>query len=207
MKEKKCEGIVLQSYPFKEAQRIVHLFTPDQGVIHLITQRLSLKRPQQVNLATSLCRGQYVYRQNRSKLCTLIDGSILNLHLPLRQSLHLLKISGNMLQAIHSTQLTKKPTLRLYHLLRTYLEKLPLSPDSLYLSFQLKLLKYEGQLAFERPYIHLTQGEYALTESEWSYLLILAEGRAFSVLEQLQLPPSFIKKMGELLQYAMRLLP
>jgi|GEM_PF-2464476 len=203
MKESKCEGIVLKSYPFKEEQRIIHLFTPDQGVIHLITRNLSLKKPQHVNLATPLCRGHYVYRKNRSALCTFVDGSILNLHLPLRSSLRLLKLSGLMLQTIHTTQLPEKPHPQLYHLLRAYLEKLPLSPESLWLSFQFKLLKYEGQFFFDKPYIRLAQGMYQLTESEWPYFLTLVEGRAFSVLCQLHLPVSFKKRMEDLLQAEM----
>ncbi|CCB89786.1 DNA repair protein RecO [Simkania negevensis] len=193
MKENKSEGIVLKSFAYKETERILHLFTHDQGIIHLIVKHLSPKKPQRINLSTPLCRGQYVYRKGKSDLYTLLDGSILNLHLPLRQSLKQLTIGGKMLQAIHDTQLPEKPAPQLYNLLAAYLKNLPLSPENLWASFQLKLLKHEGLISFSKPQINSALGIHTLTEEEWNHFLLLAEGRDFSTLTAFT-PPESLKK-------------
>jgi len=193
MKENKSEGIVLKSFAYKETERILHLFTPDQGIIHLIAKHLSPKKPQRVNLTTPLCRGQYVYRKGKSDLYTLIDGSILNLHLPLRQSLKELTLGGKMLQAIHDTQLPEKPAPKLYELLAAYLKKLPLAPETLWASFQLKLLKHEGFISFAKPHIKSIEGTHTLNEDEWNHFLLLSEGRDFPTLTAFT-PPESLKK-------------
>ena len=198
MKENKCEGIVIKSYAFKETERIIHLFTPDQGIIHLIVKHLSPKKPQRVNLTTPLCQGQYIYRKGKSDLYSFIDGSILNLHLPLRQSLSELTLGGKMLQAIHDTQLPEKPAPKLYQLLSAYLKKLPLAPASIWTSFQLKLLKHEGHISFEKPHIKSIHGIHTLTSEEWSHFLLLSEARDFSTLTAFTPPESLQKNVEDI---------
>jgi len=198
MKENKCEGIVLKSYAFKETERILHLFTPDQGIIHLIVKHLSPKKPQRVNLATPLCQGQYLYRQGKSDLYSFIDGSILDMHLPLRQSLEKLTIGGKMLQAIHDSQMPEKPAPKLYQLLSAYLKKLPLAPVAIWTSFQLKLLKHEGLISFEKPYIKSANGTHALSSDEWSHFLLLLESRDFSTITTFTPPESLQKSVEDI---------
>ena len=44
MEEQKVEGIVLKTVPFKENDRILTLYTPQQGVMSLYVQGLSKKK-------------------------------------------------------------------------------------------------------------------------------------------------------------------
>ena len=88
MNEEKTEGIVLKAIPFKENDRILSLFTPDRGVMSLYVRGLSKKKPALVNLTTPLCRAEYHFRKGRSDLYRFIDGTILDLHLPMRRSYH-----------------------------------------------------------------------------------------------------------------------
>lgn len=198
MKENKCEGIVLKSYAFKEKERIIHLFTPDHGVIHLIAKHLSPKKPHRLNLTTPLCEGSYIFRKGKSHLYSLIDGSIFTLHLPLRQSLENLNLGGKMVRAVHATQLPEKPAPKLYYLLSAYLKKLPLAPESIWTSFQLKLLKHEGRLLLEKPRVKLAETSYIWTNEEWNYLTLLSEGRNFSTLTAFTPPQSFQKRVDTL---------
>lgn len=181
-KEEKVEGIVLKSFAYKETERILHLFTPQYGIIHLIVKHLSPKKPQRVNLTTPLCQGEYVFRKGKSDLFSFIDGSILDLHLSLRQSLSTLTLGGKMLQAIQDSQLPETPTPKLYQLLSAYLKKLPLAPEALWASFQLKLLKHEGLISFAKPHVKSGQETHTFSDEEWSQLLFLAEGREFAPL-------------------------
>jgi DNA repair protein RecO len=198
MKENKCMGIVLKSYAFKETERIIHLFTEEQGIIHLIVKRLSPKQTAKINLTTPLCFGEYVYRKGKSDLYTLIDGTILNLHLPLRQSLQTLMIGAKMLETIHSSQFPENPTPRLYHLLLAYLKKLSLAPETMWTSFQLKFLKHEGHISYIKPYIHSSEGSLEISSEDWPYFLLLLEGRDFSTLTSFS-PPSTLQKQIETL--------
>ena len=200
MKACKSEGIVLKSYAYKDRERVIHLFTPDRGIVHLIVKNLSVKNPQRVNLTTPLCRGEYVYYQGKSEIYRFVEGSILNLHLALRASLKLLKLSANMLHTIHASQLPQKPSPKLYQLLLSYLKKLPLSPESLWMSFHLKLLKQEGLLSFQKPDIRFAHTSYSLNEEEWLVFILLLEGRDFSLLEGLSPPKSLREKIENVLR-------
>jgi len=186
--EEKCEGIILKSYAYKETERILHLFTKDLGIIHLVIKHLSPRKPQRINLATPLCQGQYVLRKGKSDLFSFLDGSIIDLHLPLRQTLLTLETGGRMLRAIHDSQLPEKPAPLLYKLLSLYLKKLPLGPQTLLTSFQLKLLIHEGLISFEKPHLNYSGGTLTLNAEEWPILFLLAHGRDFETL--ISLSPS-----------------
>ena len=108
MSERREEGIVLKSTPFKDADRIVTVFTPNQGVLSFIVKRLSKNRPAMVNLTTPLCRGEFIFKTGRSQLHRFIDGTILDLHLPLRQSYERLDYGAKMLSAILTSQMPQE---------------------------------------------------------------------------------------------------
>jgi DNA repair protein RecO (recombination protein O) len=201
MKQVRSEGIVLHSFDYKERERIVSVFTLKEGMISLIIKRLSKNKPALINLTSPLCQAEFLYQKGKSDLYRFIDGTILNLHLPLRRSYHHLQYGGKMIQAIRSSQMPGKRAPALYCLLLSYLKKLPEfeKPEILWTSFQLKLLKHEGLLSLtkqcttckEKPALRLVEGEsfcpscapsssYPFSEKEWAELFILTHSRTFA---------------------------
>ncbi|MEM8727347.1 MAG: DNA repair protein RecO [Chlamydiota bacterium] len=220
MDDEKTEGIVLKAVSFKENDRILSLFTPDQGIVSLYVRGLSKKKPALANLTTPFCRGEYLFRKRRSDLYRFVDGTILDLHLPLRCSYSHLESAGKMLRAISKSQLPGKKATALYHLLASYLKKLPeaLFPNTLRASFALKLLKYEGLLAIDETCLccgnnracHISEGEsrcdgctapasLSFSDLDWKTLQILSHIRSFSPLLTLELPTPLIQAIDTLL--------
>lgn len=223
MGEERGEGIILKSTDYKESNRILSIFTPHAGIISVIVKRISKKKPTLINLTSPLCRAEFVYRKGRSQLYSFIDGTILDLHLPLRHSYKHLQTAGNMLSAIATTQFPEKPVPVLYHLLLSYLKKLPTfsKPEVLFASFKLKLLKHEGLLSItetcnlcqKRNARTLAEGEslcltcaphgsYPFSEEEWKALLVLFEARTFEALLPLNLSDSLQKGIDICFQIA-----
>jgi DNA repair protein RecO (recombination protein O) len=218
MHEKRVEGIVLKAIPFKESDRILSIFTPDRGIISLFVKRISKSRPAMVNLTTPLCRAEFVFRKGRSDLYRFIDGSILDLHLNLRQSYKHLEYGAKMLGAISTSQMPGKAAPSLYLLLLTYLKQLATFPDlpTLWASFQLKLLKHEGLLALEKSCsvcgkeaLRIVEGESRCTEcvdnlsfpfskKEWEHLLLLFHAKQFDTFKHLRVDPVLIKGIDAL---------
>ena len=142
----KTQGITLQSIPYKDRQRIISVFTKDQGIISLIIKGLSEKKPAYLSLTTPFCLAEIIYRKGRSDIYFLQDASIIDENLLLRKDLSYIKSAYLMAKAILDSQLPHKQATSLYQLLNTYLKKIPsmTSQDSLVISFLLKLLKHEG---------------------------------------------------------------
>jgi DNA repair protein RecO (recombination protein O) len=147
MHEEKTEGIVLRSQDFKERHRIITLFTP-QGLISLIVKSISRKNTRLLSLTTPFCHGEYHYRRGHSELLRFHDGTILDDHFNLRQSLNSLQTAGALANAVLTSQMPGKPSPALFLLYKSYHKQVPVFSDggALLSSFYLKLLKYEGLL-------------------------------------------------------------
>src|SRR5688572_23235267 len=139
MNEQQMEGIVLRTVPHKETDRILTIFTPEQGVISLYARGLSKNKPALLNLTTPLCQAEFVFQKRGGDLYRFIDGTILNLHLSIRRSYSHLEHGGKMLLAILNSQLPGKSAPALYALLLSFLNKLPHAsrPETVWASFQL----------------------------------------------------------------------
>lgn len=213
MEERRTEGVVLRATPFKENDRILSVLTPDRGILSLYVRGLSKSKPQGVNLATPLCRAEFVFKKGKSDLHRFLDGTILDLHLPLRQSYRHLEAGGKMLNAILKTQMPGKNSHALYLLLTSFLKKLSEAtyPETFWTTFLIKLLKHEGLLeisptclACSLPARYIVSGEsrckdhsqgegFVFKEEEWMLLLTLFETRSFDTLLTLQLPTPLMK--------------
>lgn len=213
MEEKRAEGVVLRATPFKENDRILSVFTPDHGVVSLYVRGLSKSKPQGVNLATPLCRAEFVFKKGKSDLYRFLDGSILDMHLDLRRSYRHLEVGGKMLSALLKTQLPGKDSHALYHLLTGFLKHLSKGnfPETFWTTFQMKFLKHEGLLdisteclSCSAPARVIAEGEslcetcsqgkgIPFTKDEWKILTILFDIRTFEPLLALELPSSIAK--------------
>lgn len=208
MNERCVEGIVLQSCPFRDSGRILHVFTAERGVITLFIKDLSKKRLIMVNLTSPLCRAQFIFRKGRSDLHHLIDGTVVDPHIKLRRSYTRLQLAGKMLRAITTSQMPGKPTPSLYALLANYLRQLAhfCDPISLWTSFQLKVLQHEGILSLDTTCLccHkerascITQGESRcikcnseatphFSSKEWSVLLQFFRAKKFEELKKFKI--------------------
>lgn len=218
MHEEKTEGIVLRSQDFKERHRIITLFTP-QGLISLIVKSISRKNTRLLSLTTPFCHAEYHYRRGNSELLRFHDGTILDDHFNLRQSLSSLQTAGALANAILTSQLPDKPSPALFVLYKSYHKQVPCFPNpaALLASFYLKLLKHEGLLTVtshcasceEAPACqlyngeslcgrHNTQGAMQFLPAEWKLLLSLDNAQQFSALRSLTLPPPLSQKIGTL---------
>ncbi|MCB1110669.1 MAG: DNA repair protein RecO, partial [Chlamydiia bacterium] len=208
MQESQVEGVVLRATPFKEKDRILTLLTPDRGVMNLYVRGLSKAKPTGVSLTTPLCRGEFVFKKGRTDLYHFIDGTILDLHLPLRRSYAHLDVAGKIVQALLKTQLPGKDSHALYQLLIAFLKHLPHAqfPKTLWTTFQIKLLKHEGLLEItqachtcQAPATQIVNGEsrchscgggLPFKKDGWETLCMLFEARSFIPLLELELPSS-----------------
>lgn len=147
MNQEKTKGIVLRSIPFKDRQKILTIFTEEIGLMTLIIKGLS-KSSYLLPFTETFCEAEWIYARKSSDLCVFHDGSIFNLHLPLRQKYTFLQTALEMAHAILSTQMAGKHSPDLYVLFSAYLKQIPQSlfPNTLLASFYLKMLKHEGVL-------------------------------------------------------------
>ena len=185
----KAEGIVLRSLEYKDQQRIITLFTKEEGIISLIVKRISSRRSNLLALTTPFTRGEYLYRKGRSELMPFEDATLLDEHLELRNRFESLQAGGELIQAISASQMPGKAAPILYSLFNAYLKQIPHfpEPDTAICSFLLKLLKHEGLIAWD----HLSP----FKEEEWELVKQLLMITSFNQLREYKLPPSFSDKV------------
>lgn len=196
--EVKNQGILLQSVSYLGTTRILKVFTEESGLITLMAKKAPTA------LVSPFCIAEWVYRKKQSEIFSLIDGALIDGLLALRQSYAALIAAGRVAQDILKTQLPGKSAPNLYRLAASYFKKIGTfkTPETLALSFRLKLLLHEGLLALQEECAHcmneatgLSQGEsvcqkHAMPGSvefsipEWRTLHQLAFSRSFALLEQ-----------------------
>lgn len=154
----KCEGIVLRSFPFKEREQILTIFTKEQGILSLILKKFS-KKNQFLALATPFTEGEFFYHKGNSTLYRFQDGTVFNEHLFLRNEWKYLELAGEMIRLLIQSQLPEKPAPVLYQIFSAYLKQIPHFPHQTTLlgSFILKLLQHEGILPSTQfdPILHI----------------------------------------------------
>ena len=214
----KQEGLVLRRIDYKDSQKILTLFTSERGIISLIVKGITRKNTHLLTLSSPLTHAEYLFRVHRSTLYTFQDGTLINSHLPLRQSLLHIESAIRIAQALLTSQLPGKPAPALYRLTLAYLKLTTqfTDPAPLTASFLLKLLKHEGILSLaptcalcstSPTYLH--QGEAFCqkhtphsathyTPEEWATLTTLSETRQPIVLQQTKVPAPLFAKVVSL---------
>ncbi|HEY2811630.1 MAG TPA: DNA repair protein RecO [Rhabdochlamydiaceae bacterium] len=221
MHDEKTEGIVLRSLDYKDSQRIITVFTP-LGLLSLIVKGLHARNTQLLTLTTPFCEGEFLFKRGRSELLKLVDGTVLDPHLSLRQRLSSLETASHLNKAILASQLAGKISWDLYQLFRIFLKQIPSFelPAALLASFQLKLLTHEGLLFLsqqcnrcpEKSAQFLSKGEslcqahsleegFSFSPEEWICLIQLQQAREFSALRALDLPLPLLQKISLLFHY------
>lgn len=212
--EERTQGIILRSLDYRENQRIITLFTP-LGLISLIVKRIQRRSSHLLTLTSLFCEGEFLFKKGRSDLYAFLDGSVLDVHLPLRDRLASLQAAGSLGQALLASQCAGKTSPELYQLFRCYLKQLSTfsTPSTLIASFQLKLLTHDGLLSLTPECTRcsgkasrLAQGEslcfehhvehsLSFSSEEWTRLLLLHDARHLSVLRALAPSSPLLQKI------------
>lgn len=221
MEKLNTEGIIVNALPFRNYDCILTLFTPLEGLVKFFVRgAYSSKKGGGSGITTPLSVVEVTYTRGRGDLYSCIEINVINHHLPLRHNLATLEAACEMLQALFATQQPGKTAPELYQLLLMYLQKLPqvLLPQVISNSFKLKLLRYEGMLAFlshcsicaellgdtwiheNEAYCsaHTPSEALSLTKEEREFVEILAFCRDFSFLAKMSISGLLCQKIHKL---------
>ncbi|MFY7842539.1 MAG: DNA repair protein RecO [Rhabdochlamydiaceae bacterium] len=187
------EGIVLNSFDYKEKERIVSLFTEKYGLLNLIIKRLSAQKSEGLMLSDLFSCGDFWIIKTKSGLYQLYQASIINDHGFLRKKFIYLKTAGGMGQAILASQWPEKPTPELYFLFKRYLLQIDRleNEKALLASFYLKLLFHEGTFNWD-------QADSFRTE-EIRQLKYLEGMKKFSDLKDISIEESMIERLKQII--------
>lgn len=168
----RTKGIILRVIPFRDYDQILTIFTFEAGLIKVLYKGSRSKRRGVQGICMPLTVVEIVYREKKGEIFSCHEMGLIEAYHDLRQELKSLEVACDLLQVVASSQLVCKPAPQLYDLLCFYLHKIPQigDPWTLAVSFRLKLLKYEGLIAFpftceacQRPLVD----EAYLREEEW----------------------------------------
>lgn len=207
------EGIVLQSFPFKEYDHILTLFTP-QGLLKFFAKGKKQYNP----LISPLTRGEYFFSQGRNDLHRLCEGSILSQNIKIRDSYENLKTAFFLIDALLRSQWPGKAAPQLYHLFSLFLQQIPEAKDpmSLGIAFLIKIVKHEGILQTastcslcekEAAYryggesfceVHADNEAFLFLPEEEALLLKIAGCLSMQILTEESYPPAFLEKIKTL---------
>ena len=182
----KDEGIVLRSTDYQDTEKILTIFTKNEGRVELIVKGLRAGQGGKRALCSPLSCSEFVYATGRTELCRLIDITSIDPFLQLREKLSLLQEAGRMARALLASQMPGKSSPLLYGLFRSYLSALPSfpAPEVVSSSFLLKLLRHEGIL-------HLS----AFPEADEETVKLLAFATNLPLLRTLSVSPDLLEKI------------
>ena len=189
------DAIVLKATPYEDDGKILKLFTSESGVVSAIIKKLGRKASYFQTVTSPLARGEFHLTRRKSELYTLGDASLIDGHYEIRNHLDKLDAACTILRAILTSQYPEKASPELYLLTTTYLRKLKnfSHPDVLALSFQMKLLNFEGLFPE-------TKEDFGtpLSSNDWLILECLCHAKKFDMLQSLTIPASLNEKARDL---------
>ena len=144
MQHEFSKAIVLRSLFLKDKQKMLSLFSERFGLISLVIKGCS--SPIKGTLSEPFCEAEFFFTKGNSDIRKYQYGSIIDLHLSLRNKLIYLKTASSMTNAFLTFQLPEKASPHLYALLTSFLKQIPqfLFQDTLLACFYLKFLRHEG---------------------------------------------------------------
>lgn len=189
MEKLHIEGVVIRVFPFREYDRILSLFTPQEGLIKFVVKGAFTAKMGKGSHTTPLNLVEAIYTQGKNELHACREMTLIEPHHSLRQNLPTLEAACDMLKTIESTQYPGKAVPELYALFRAYLKRLPeaVDPAAISTSFRLKTLRHEGLLS-ELELFPMNTEERQLLE-------VLALCRDFSLLAKLSIEPAFVSRI------------
>lgn len=212
----RTEGVILKVIDFRDYDQIMTVFTLERGIVKWIYK--NKKPPAGIALTkiSPLSRAEFVYTETKGDIWKCREISIFNHYLKLRENYASLETAARFINWISISQVEQKPAPKLYRLLVTYLEKIPLSsnPRTLEISFLIHLLQHEGLIHFDlhcslcqKPLrsLHIARGDHfcpihapldalVFNEEETLAWMQIAACKTFKELQMISVPESLPQK-------------
>jgi DNA repair protein RecO (recombination protein O) len=144
----KTEAIVLRSIRYGEADRVLHLYTPERGRVGAVAKGVRRVKSRMGGRLEPLSRVRLVLHQGRGELCTISQADTVQAHAGLRERRGSLERATQACEAVLRLLDSTEPNLPAYNLLCHELALLDSSADASRraqaLAFRLKLLLAAG---------------------------------------------------------------
>jgi DNA repair protein RecO (recombination protein O) len=144
----KTEAIVLRSIRYGEADRVLHLYTPDRGRLGAVAKGVRRVKSRLGGRLEPLSRVRLVLHQGRGDLCTISQAETVEVHRMLRDRRGSLERATQACEAVLRLLDSTEPNRPAYNLLCNELTLLDASAEaasrSQALAFRLKLLLAAG---------------------------------------------------------------
>jgi len=182
------EAVVLRSQDYREKARILTLYSKESGLVSVLVKGIGRRN----SCATSPpAHSHFTCKEGKSDLLLATEVTLIHSHVDVRKSYGHIVATKKMLDLMIKTQLPRHPEPALFALLTAYLGTLPLMehPETLALSFSLKLWKHEGSLEIIPEHF---------TDEEKQTLHLLLTARHFAPLRELGETESLAEKLSSL---------
>jgi DNA repair protein RecO len=174
---------------------------------------LSQKNLNAVSLCSSFTVSEVILKKRSSEIYSIQDAFILDENLHLRKDFNFLNLASQMAKSILNFHFPQKKTNNIYLLLKSYLKKLIINPDALYLSFLLKLLHSEGLLNLKTQCsickdfaVSINNGEslcsnhkneysFEFSKDDFKKLFILCYSKSFTMLKDIDVSKDLKQKV------------
>jgi DNA repair protein RecO (recombination protein O) len=144
----KTEAVVLRTFRFGEADRILHLYTSERGRVNAIAKGVRRVKSRFGGRLEPLFRVDLVLHQGRGELCTVTQAETVAGHPALRERRESLERAAQACDAVLRLLDSEEPNRPAYNLLCRELQLLDQDPGAATrahaLSFRLKLLLATG---------------------------------------------------------------
>lgn len=142
----RIEGIVVKTIDYQEYDKILHVFTPSDGMRSLIAKRARHHRSRGVLAAFPFLHAQFVFECPEKQLPVCREISPIAHYLELRENSGRLSDACKMASLLYGALLPGKQAPLLFALFKSYLDRTVETQGSrsLVASFYLKLLRHEG---------------------------------------------------------------
>jgi DNA repair protein RecO (recombination protein O) len=150
---RKTEGIVLRSFRFSEADRVLHLYTHDRGRIGAIAKGVRKTKSRFGARLEPFSHVELVLHEGSGELHTVTGASLVDAHRPTREDPYRLSVGLVGAEAMLRLYVEEERNERAFEALARFLEAVDAIPagrrgqaglDPLALAFQLKLLWLSG---------------------------------------------------------------
>jgi DNA repair protein RecO (recombination protein O) len=150
---RKTEGIVLRSFRFSEADRVLHLYTHDRGRIGAIAKGVRKTKSRFGARLEPFSHVELVLHEGSGELHTVTGVSLVDAHRPTREDPYRLSVGLVGAEAMLRLYVEEERNERAFEALARFLEAVDAIPagrrgqaglDPLALAFQLKLLWLSG---------------------------------------------------------------
>lgn len=144
----KTEAIVLRSIRYGEADRVLHLYTPDRGRVGAVAKGVRRVKSRMGGRLEPLSRVRLVLHIGRGELCTVSQADTVHPHAALRERRGSLERATQACEAVLRLLDSTEPNRPAYNLLCNELALLDAAPSAAgreqALAFRLKLLLATG---------------------------------------------------------------